>query len=69
MELDGILKIQTKLNNITDRNKLNEEQTKTSLIMPLSNTGWFTDFNTKGPKVVISARGSAGFVNKVETDY
>lgn len=35
MELDGILKIQTKLNNITDRNKLNEEQTKTSLIMPL----------------------------------
>lgn len=33
-------------------------------------TGFYTEFNNTGPKVIISARGAnAGFVNKISTEY
>ena len=34
-----------------------------------TNTGFYDDYNTKANKVIISARGAAGFVNKVEVPF
>lgn len=34
-----------------------------------SYTGCYDKFNVKGPKVIISSRGTAGFVNKVTEDF
>lgn len=34
-----------------------------------TNTGYYDQYNTVGPKVIISARGAAGFVNKVEGKF
>ena len=35
----------------------------------ITNTGYYDHYNTIGPKVIISARGAAGFVNKVEGNF
>ena len=34
-----------------------------------TNTGFYGDYNTVGPKVIISARGAAGFVNYVDGPF
>ena len=34
-----------------------------------TNTGFYDDYNTEANKVIISARGAAGFVNKVEVPF
>lgn len=34
-----------------------------------TNTGFYDDYNTEANKVIISARGAAGFVNKVEIPF
>ena len=35
----------------------------------ITNTGMYKDYNTEGPKVIISSRGAAGYVNKVEGKF
>lgn len=34
-----------------------------------TNTGWYDDYNTEANKIIISARGAAGFVNKVDIPF
>jgi type I restriction enzyme S subunit len=34
-----------------------------------SNTGFYTEYNQTANKIIISARGAAGFVNKIEVPY
>ena len=34
-----------------------------------TNTGYYFEYNNEGNKIIISARGAAGFVNRVFTKY